>query len=228
MKTTKPISTVSFNTVDFLTVTLERLQKAGILSFWVFIPHKPETHKDEEHAGKAHCHVYMEPNRSVDTESLRQEFLEMAPDNTTPLGCLPFRRSKWDDWYLYALHNRAYIASKGKLKQYEYESSDFVSSDEEYLHLIVSEIDLKAVSPVAWIRDLVKQGWYFEDIVNTGRIPVMQLNQYRTLYDMVVTGIEREQAQKKADEEQLEKDLKVSFTVRAEDVLLLPVDGVPF
>ena len=42
MRTTKPIATISFNTPDFLKLKLNELLKAGRLSFWAFIVHKPE------------------------------------------------------------------------------------------------------------------------------------------------------------------------------------------
>ena len=42
MKTSKPISTISFNTESFLRGKLRELEAAGILEFWAYIKHDPE------------------------------------------------------------------------------------------------------------------------------------------------------------------------------------------
>lgn len=110
MRTTKPIATISFNSPAFLKLKLEELTKAGKISFWAFIPHKPE---DDEAGTKEHNHLYAEPSKMMQTDDLKAELLEFDPEHPDkPKGCLPFRTSKFADWYLYGLHDKRYLASK--------------------------------------------------------------------------------------------------------------------
>lgn len=91
MRTTKPIATISFNSPAFLKLKLEELTKAGKISFWAFIPHKPE---DDEAGTKEHNHLYAEPSKMMQTDDLKAELLEFDPEHPDkPKGCLPFRTS---------------------------------------------------------------------------------------------------------------------------------------
>ena len=105
MKTTMPTSTISYNSGGFLKLKLDELLKAKVIQFYAFIEHVPE--EDEK---KKHKHLYIEPAKSVQTEELRdelREYVEETPDK--PLGCMPFGKSKFGDWYLYAIHDEAYL-----------------------------------------------------------------------------------------------------------------------
>ena len=42
MKTKREISTISYNTVDFLVMTLNQLIKDHVISYWMFISHLPD------------------------------------------------------------------------------------------------------------------------------------------------------------------------------------------
>lgn len=103
VRTTKPISTISFNTPDYLAVKLSELTQAKILSFWAFIPHLPE---DDEGGKKEHIHVYIEPSKMVQTDDIRHELRQPDPNQPNMLlGCLPFKSSNFGNWYLYGLHD---------------------------------------------------------------------------------------------------------------------------
>ena len=62
MNTRSPISTISYNTVDFLKLKLDELIASKTISFYMFIKHEPEI--DDL---KPHIHLYIEPNRQLDT-----------------------------------------------------------------------------------------------------------------------------------------------------------------
>lgn len=108
MSTSKPISTISYNTEAFLRTTLENLIKGHTISDYYFIPHQADT--DDL---KDHIHVWVQPNRSLDTMTLQEAFKEIDPNNLEhPLGCISFRPSKLDDWILYGLHLQPYLEAK--------------------------------------------------------------------------------------------------------------------
>ena len=96
MRTTKPFSTISYNTEHFLIDKLNELVRKRVIKFWAFIEHIPE--EDEK---KKHKHLYMIPNGQLDTDQLDEFFREIDIEDVTrpPLGIKMFVSSKWDDWY---------------------------------------------------------------------------------------------------------------------------------
>lgn len=101
--TTKPISTISYNTESYLKEKLNALFKAKIIVNYQYICHKGED------GDKDHIHLRIEPNRRLDTMELQEEFEELYPWEEKPLKCLPFRPSKNEDWILYAVHDPIYL-----------------------------------------------------------------------------------------------------------------------
>lgn len=182
MRTTKPISTISFNTPDFLKIKLTELTDSGIISFWAFIRHQPE---DDEGGKKFHCHVYMEPSKLIQTDDIKSELKEFDPSNPEhPLGCIGCTFSKWGDWYLYALHDRRYLASKGESRRFDYSYSDIVCSDPDELLYKVRSIDMSSLSPYADMIDAMRQGLSWSDyfFLHAGSIPVRQAYIYEKVW----------------------------------------------
>lgn len=127
MNTRKSIATISYNSVSFLKMKLNELINNHTISFYMFIQHEPE---GDECAGKKHIHLYIEPNKKIDTMDLQDYLKEFDPSHPkNPLGCINFNVSKVDDWILYCFHYPAYLASKFQSREYIYNKSDFVSSD---------------------------------------------------------------------------------------------------
>lgn len=83
MKTTKPLSTISYNSFNWLMGTLDRLLENGIIRFYAVIGHKPE-----EDENKAHYHVYVEPAKQLDDNWLQSQFVEPVAGDK-PLKSLP-------------------------------------------------------------------------------------------------------------------------------------------
>lgn len=139
MRTTKPISTISYNSDEFLQGTLNRLVQAGKVAFWAFVNHIGEDLVDEETGDvekeKDHKHVYIEPNGKVDTVELGKLFWEFDQDHPNkPLKCINWKSSQWDDWMMYALHDDIYLASKCMERQYAYKIEEFFASDDDELY----------------------------------------------------------------------------------------------
>ena len=127
MRTSNYISTVSYNTEDYLVNTLRELHDEHIISDWICIHHKGE---DDEK--KEHFHVWMNPNRLIDTMDLQLRFLELDPNHTDkPLKCRDFHKGKIDDWILYNQHFAPYLATKFESRRYYYQKEDFRYCDED-------------------------------------------------------------------------------------------------
>ena len=173
MRTTKPISTISFNSPQFLELKLNELYKTGILSFWAYIVHQPE---DDEGGKKSHCHVFCEPSKIVQTDDLRNAFKEFDPENPEkPKSCIAFVSSKFSPWYLYALHDSRYLASKGQSRQYHYLYEDVVSSDFDDLLFRVRSIDMLSLSPYADMLDAMEHGVTWIQYFSRGTVPIQQV-----------------------------------------------------
>lgn len=125
MNTRKPISTISYNSFDFLYDRLNSLVSCQYLQFFAFIKHSAEAEEKKDH-----FHLYVEPNNTINTVDLANQFIEFVPDSL-PLKCITFKPSKWDDWLLYSLHDTNYLASKFLEKKYHYRIEEVISSDSD-------------------------------------------------------------------------------------------------
>lgn len=106
MATQKPISTISYNSEAFLVEKLQNLYDAHIIQAWQFITHKGED------GDKDHIHLRIEPNKRLDPMELTEMFKEYEKGKDKPLGVRPWRQSKEEDWYLYAVHDSDYLSLK--------------------------------------------------------------------------------------------------------------------
>lgn len=181
MKTSKPFSTISYNSVEFLQTKLNDLVNRRKIAFYAFIEHLPE--EDER---KKHKHVLIVPNGQINTDQVYDFLLEIDPTYPDkPLGCTPFRSSKFSDWYLYAIHDRDYLASKGQSRKYFYKNEDFIVSDSDFFNEEIHTIDYSSLSRFKKLRDAVSSGVSFEQMVMNGQIPIPQLYAYRQAYELI-------------------------------------------
>lgn len=168
MKTTKPISSISWNSMQYLVDRLEELRKAHLIAFWVLIQHHAE--EDEK---KDHIHFYVEPNRSIDTEVLRENFIELVPDSK-PLGVNKFQKSNFQNWLWYCLHDKAYLFSKGETRKYHYSIEDLISSDDGDLRQRIQE-NPRPESEYAKVKELIDCGFSDEEIAQAMNIPIFRM-----------------------------------------------------
>lgn len=184
MATSKPISTISYNTFDFLLSRLNSLIDSEAIQSWFFIHHRGESRNDEV-VGKDHYHLLIVPNKRIDLVKLGKEFVEIDISNPDkPLKCMPFRNSALTDWFLYALHDKDYLIAKGMEKEFHYYPEEIISSDSDYLSCLLCDAyrDL-ASSPVRAVRSAVESGLSFNALVASGRISINHVNNARVLYD---------------------------------------------
>lgn len=181
MRTTKPISTISYNSPEFLAIKLEELRKAKIISFWVFIKHKAE--EDEK---KDHIHLYCVPSKMIQTDDLKNEFIEINPECISkPFCTISFFTSKFDDWYLYSLHDRRYLLTKGQTRKFHYSREDMRCSDEDELDYLISQIDMISLMPYSEMIDALEHGDSFDDFFSRGLIPLPQLRNFQLAWQLL-------------------------------------------
>lgn len=187
MKTTKAISTISFNSKQYLTGTLERLTKKHIITFWAYIQHFGE---DDDGGKKDHFHVYIEPASSIQTEGLRTEFVEPVP-NDKPLSCLPFRpTSDFGEWYKYSMHDKAYLVTKMLEKKYHYSPSDFVVSDDDYFVYLVKNVQFNEQSVYQKMLWFQRNGFNFGQFIQQVNAPINQVRNLERAWTNITAAIE--------------------------------------
>ena len=182
MKTSKPFSTISYNTADFLSVKLNDLVNRRKIAFWAYVEHLPE--EDEK---KAHKHLYIVPNGQINTDEVLLDIL-VEYDHThpeKPLGCVGVKSSKFYDWYMYAIHDIDYLASKGQCRKFHYGFDKVACSDTDYLNEEIHQMDMSKLSKVKALNEAVRDGVPFEELLMRGQIPVQQVYAYMRAYEMI-------------------------------------------
>lgn len=106
MATQKPISSISYNTEAFLKEKLDAWVNAHIIQTYMYICHKGED------GDKDHIHFRIEPNKKLDPMDLEAQLREYVGNENKPRCVRPFRPSKEEDWFLYAVHDEEYLKLK--------------------------------------------------------------------------------------------------------------------
>lgn len=196
MTTNKPFTTISYNTVGFLTRKLDTFIQDGYISFYALYPHKGE---GDEGGKKDHIHLYIEPNRKVDTQALFSEleeidilvdkFLELDPTEQKMhiLKCMPARTSsgKFDHWYMYSQHNPQYLKAKNLVKKFFYKAEDCITNDTDYLNFLVQQIEPIALTPYQTIIEAINSGLEFHHFVAKGQIPIPLIKSYEKVWSIL-------------------------------------------
>lgn len=196
MQTTKLISSISYNTPEFLRGKLRDLVRQGIIEYAHWIWHEPE--EDEK---KPHAHLVLKPNRRLDTSKLRNEFIEPVVGEEKPRGILPFNTSKMSDWILYGVHDRVYLLRKCQKRQHHYEQSNIETTEPDLLVEHWRECHEGEDSRVAQIIELAQQGVEWVEILKMGIIPINQLFQFREVFFTFV-GEKTDRADRKGHEDE--------------------------
>lgn len=181
MRTSKPCSTISYNSAEFLERKLNELVTRGFVDFWAFAEHLPE--EDEE---KKHKHLYIFPSKLLDTNQLRDELKEYDPTNPLkPLGCMPFQSSKFADWYLYVLHDSGYLSSKGQSRQYHYTDKDIINSDADFFNELRHTIDWSKINQLGQVVQAAQSGMSFGEFVRSGNLSLLSVRAAQFVFEQV-------------------------------------------
>lgn len=126
MATSRPISSISYNTRSFLMEKLNDLYNRHIISNALVMFHKGED------GDKDHAHFRLELNTRVDPMTLRDEFKELDSNHAKPLWIRPFRFSKEEDFILYVIHDQHYLKTVygiDKCEKLPYDWHEIISLD---------------------------------------------------------------------------------------------------
>lgn len=138
MRTSKPLSPVTYNTEEFLLATLQSLIDEDLITEWHYIKHKADVD-----CNKDHIHLYLLPTKPVDVPNSPfctrfNEFDPSKPDKPLkPIWLNPNCPSKANtcssdpDLVDYWTHDPEYLAEKGLTRNITYKRDDIVSSSEE-------------------------------------------------------------------------------------------------
>lgn len=182
MQTSKPLSTISYNTESFLKTVLDRLIATHVIDFYAYINHLGEVDPFGE-LEKDHIHLFVIPNHRTNTSDLDSFFIEPDPEHKKPLKCITWQNSKIDDWILYVLHDPDYLASKFEERQIKYNYNNLVGSDEQDLRRKFRHAYQS--SGYARSRNLfqyAKSGGTLKDLLSIGAIPINQVTSYQEFF----------------------------------------------
>lgn len=186
MQTRKPISTISYNTDEFLNGKLREWKNSGLISYAMYINHEPDV--DDK---KPHKHVYIVPSRQIQTDDLEKDSCEIdknKPDK--PLKFMLMRSSKESDWILYGIHDRIYLQKKGLVRKTHYKFTDIVSTDDDTLQdMITRAKEEMMIALELRLMAFIEQGMTWGQICKTGVIPLKSLFGAKLFYDGVVGEI---------------------------------------
>lgn len=182
MRTSKPCSTISYNSAEFLELKLNDLVRKRHIDFWAYLEHEPE--EDEK---KKHKHLLIYPGKLLDTNQLKEELEELYMDNLVgkPLGVMPFRSSKFADWFLYVIHDTSYLASKGQKRKYHYKDSDIVCSDTDFLAELKHTIDWSKINTLGQVIQAAEQGMSFIEFVKSTNLPLQQIGYASKVFELM-------------------------------------------
>lgn len=169
MATQKPISTISYNTEAFLKEKLDTWYKAHIIQSYQYICHKGEA------GDKDHIHVRIEPNKRIDAMDLQEQLREYQMGKDKPLGCRPFRPSKEEDWFLYAVHDKQYLKTKykggEKGEKLPYKWEDIKAPEDYDVEIAFIRAKQKLEHTGANIAKRMKDGSKALDLITEGENP---------------------------------------------------------
>lgn len=194
MRTSKPFSLVSYNTLNFLEKKLIELKQQDYIynAFWIF-------HKGE-FGDKDHTHLYLYPSTTIDTSTLKSFFQEISIGSDLPLGISPIVNTiKNDDtMVLYALHDDIYMNAIQEDKEYyNYSVDDFHSLDEHIKCSVIAsafnyrekKLSVKLSSRV--ILECFDNGMLPMDIIRKYNPPTYQNAHIFKMFDMLTVEYAR-------------------------------------
>lgn len=182
MRTSKPISTISYNTEKFLKSKLEELIRNHTISDWMFIKHNKEG--DDK---KDHIHLWISPNKMLDTMSIQDFLKELDPQKPDkPLKCTDFRPSSIDDWILYALHWEPYLRKKMEKREYHYTPDDIKRHDDDtFEENLQHALKGSTFAKEQQILESIKRNQYEGlNMILDGSVPIQMASQIRALQQL--------------------------------------------
>ena len=188
MRTTRPFSTISWNSEFHLIKQLDEMIRQRSISFYAVIKHHAE--EDEK---KDHYHVYVEPDGQMDTHQFMDRLEEIDPKNPLkPIRIARVQNSKFADWYLYGKHDSAYLASKGQSRQYHYEDDDFIVSDSDVFLDLKHHIDWSKINATGHVIQAAEQGMTFAEYIKENPVNMLAVRSVQFIFEQVQGNMRNE------------------------------------
>lgn len=195
MRTSAPFGFISYNSREFLEKVLKTFIDNG-----VFLRAACWFHKSLGNE-KNHFHCWVEPAVQMETGSIANEFVEILENgDKQSIAIRPKCGSKWNDAYLYGIHDDEYLSSKSL----EREEVNIQSDKHIYLGDFAADIEQAQIykfkvclSPYARLKALFEMGKTIEEVYDILRIPFSQLYSVGQAYN----SISREKKRLKREED---------------------------
>ncbi len=186
LRTSKPFSTISYNSDEYLQIKLNDLIRRGVIDFWVYVQHLAEDDETKEHK-----HLYIVPSKIYDTGQLVEYLQEIDASKplAKPLGIIMPVSSKFGDWFQYTQHDVAYLMSKGQSRRFGYTLQDYKMSDSDYFNELRHTIDQSKSKAHERLVEAVKNKVSFQDLVMQGAIPFNLIAQYQSAYNFISSAL---------------------------------------
>lgn len=176
-----PFSSISYNTPEFLATQLNEMVVRKVIRFAMWIHHRAEADEKKDHA-----HLYIEPRGACDPDEVLAMLDEFDPTHPTqPLGCLPYKKSKTDDWVFYGVHDADYLwLHKRQKRQYHYQFDAIHSTNPFFKDEIIHNLDYRWRDSVE-VAERMYNGERLESLVFRGFINLGNACQARALSRMI-------------------------------------------
>lgn len=181
MRTSKPFSMISYNSTEYLEEKLNEMVKAKMIEEYRYIKH------DGEDGDKDHIHLWVKPNKRIDTMEFSEEMNEIDPFNPTkPLTCIGARNSSEEDWVLYTLHDEEYLRAHfsdndGDGKK-PYSITDIRTNEEELLKRCYKRALENKKGKWSNVKKELDMNYDPVDIITRYNINPTQFNSFLTAY----------------------------------------------
>lgn len=159
MKTSKPLSAISYNSEPYLRAVCATLLKSGLLTNYAYIQHTGED------GDKDHIHLLLFPAKPLDSAKLAPDFCEVVGGEIKPRGIVGLKPcASVVDWVRYCVHDPAYLAVKGERRQYRYRYEDFQVGSSDEWRAVMDEVRFMPLPCPSYgvarvlIEDALRQG----------------------------------------------------------------------
>ncbi len=209
MRTSNSFGFISYNSREFLENVLKTFIENG-----VFLRAACWFHESLGNE-KNHFHCWVEPAVQMETGSIANEFVEILENgDKQSIAIRPKCGSKWNDAYLYGIHDSEYLSSKSL----EREEVNIQSDKHIYLGDFAADIEQAQIykfkvclSPYARLKALFEMGKTIEEVYDILRIPFSQLYSVGQAYGAI--GREKKRLKRKENFDKLCKDLELKEEV---------------
>lgn len=207
MRTSAPFGFISYNSCEFLENVLKTYIENGVFLRAACWYHESLGNE------KNHFHCWVEPAVQMETGSIVNEFVEILENgDKQSIAIRPKCGSKWNDAYLYGIHDSEYLASKGL----EREQVNIQSEKHIYLGDFAADIEQAQIykfkvclSPYARLKALFEMGKTLEEVYDILRIPFSQLYSVAQAYSTISRDKKRIRKQEEFDKMCKEMNLKL-------------------